>query len=102
MYEANKEWEQVIHFKKLLLEVADDEERFALFESIGDLWKEQVKNNQKAIQAYADALEIRNTDHRMLHKLLMAYQETRQWEKAIEVIQRISDLDERVQAKSKY
>ncbi len=103
LYEQQNEWEQVIHFKKQILEVADsDDERFSLLEQVGDLWKEKVKNQQKAIQAYADASDIKPEDHRILHKLLMAYQETKQWEKAIDAIQRISDLDERTPAKSKY
>ncbi len=44
LYENQNEWEQVIHFKKLILEIAvDDEERFKLLDEIGDLWKEKVK-----------------------------------------------------------
>ncbi|MBW2460786.1 MAG: hypothetical protein JRH11_04010, partial [Deltaproteobacteria bacterium] len=35
-------------------------------------------------------------------KLLIAYQETKQWENGIDVIQRISDLDTRDSVKSKY
>jgi tetratricopeptide (TPR) repeat protein len=103
LYQDQKEWEQVIHFKKQILEVAaNDQERFDLLDEIGDLWKDKVKNTNKAIQAYSDAADIRPEDHKVLHKLLIAYQETKQWNEAIEVIQRISDLDERDAAKSKY
>ena len=103
LYASQNEWEQVIHFKKQILDVAEnDDERFALLEEIGDLWKEKVKNAQKAIQSWGDASMIKPEDHKVLHKLLLAYQETRQWEKAIESIDRIADLDERPAAKSKY
>jgi tetratricopeptide (TPR) repeat protein len=103
LYEAQNEWEQVIHYKKQILEIAnDDEERFKLLDQIGDLWNEKVGNKQKAIQAYSDASDIRPEDHKILHKVLIAYQETKQWENAVEIIQRISDLDERPAAKSKY
>ncbi|MFW6067333.1 MAG: tetratricopeptide repeat protein [Myxococcota bacterium] len=103
LYEKQGEWEQVIHFKKELLDVAEnDDERFQLLEEIGDLWKEKVKNQQKAIEAYSDAADIKPEDHKILHKLLLLYQETRQWEQAIDTIQRISDLDDRQQAKAKY
>jgi golgin subfamily B member 1 len=103
LYEAQGEWEQVIHFKKELLEVADnDDERFDLLQQVGDLWKEKRKNQQKAIESYTDASDIKPEDHKVLHKLLLAYQETRQWEKATETIQRISDLDDRPNAKAKY
>ncbi|MFW6031497.1 MAG: tetratricopeptide repeat protein, partial [Myxococcota bacterium] len=103
LYEKQGEWEQVIHFKKELLAVAEnDDETFQLLQEIGDLWKEKLKNQQKAIESYADAADLKPEDHRVLHKLLLCYQETRQWDQAIETIQRISDLDERPSAKSKY
>ena len=103
LYESQNEWEQVIHFKKQILEVAkDDEERLNFLEQIGDLWKEKVGNQQKAIQSYSEACDIDPESHRLLHKLLQSYQETRQWEKAIEVIQQVSALDDRMPAKSKY
>ncbi|MCS6797689.1 MAG: tetratricopeptide repeat protein [Myxococcota bacterium] len=103
LYEANQEWEQVIHYRKLLLDVAADaDERFALLDGIGDLWKDKVGNAQKAIQSWNEALAVRPTDHKTLHKLLVAYQETRQWEKAIETIERIAELDPRAEAKAKY
>ncbi len=103
LYADQGEWEQVIHFKKQILDVAeDDTERFGLLNEIGDLWKERVGNLSKAIQAYSDSSDIKPEDHKILHKLLGAYQETKQWEQAIEIIQRISDLDERDSVKSKY
>ena len=103
LYETQGEWEQVIHFKKQILETSNSEdERFDLLDVIGDLWKDRVKNQQKAIQAYSDASDLKPDDHRILHKLLISYQETKQWEKAIEMIQRISDLDGRAPAQSKY
>jgi len=103
LYEQQSEWEQVIHFKKQLLEVAEeDKERFDILVSIGDLWREKVNNQQKAIQAYSDASLINPEDHIILHKLLVCYQETKQWEQAIDTIQIVSDLDDRPKAKSKY
>lgn len=102
LYQAASDWEQVIHFKKKVLELTDGEERFAMLEEIGDLWSEKLKNPQKAIESYHDASELKPKDHKILHKLLMLYQSTKHWDQAIEIIQRIADLDERVQAKSKY
>lgn len=103
LYADQHEWEQVIHFKKQILEVADgDDERFSILEAIGDHWKDDLSNLAKAIESYVDASDIKPDDHRVLHKLLAAYQSTGQWELAIGCIERISDLDERVAAKSKY
>ncbi|HJL19199.1 MAG TPA: tetratricopeptide repeat protein [Sandaracinaceae bacterium LLY-WYZ-13_1] len=102
VYEKANDFEQVIHYKKQVLEIADIEERFEMLVEIGDLWNEKVKNAQKAIEAYAEASALEPDNHRLLHKLLMLYQQTKQWDEAIEIIQRISDLDEREAAKAKY
>ena len=102
LYESQHEWEQVIHFKKRVLEVVTDDERFHLLSEVGDLWKEKVGNVHKAIESYVDASALQPDDHKVLHKLLVSYQETRRWEDAIDIIGRISDLDGRDEAKSKY
>ncbi len=103
LYSSQNEWEQVIHFKKTILEVATDEDEcFSLYDEIGDLWSERLANMQRAIQNYADAADLKPKNHVVLHKLLGAYQTTKQWENAVSVIDRIADLDERPAAKAKY
>ena len=98
-----KDFEQVIHFKKRLLEAAEtDDERFALYDQIGGHWQQELENPAMAIDAYAEASILRPNDHVMLHKLLQLYSKTSQWEQAIEIIDRISDLEERGEAKAKY
>ncbi len=103
LYETQNQWEQVIHFKKQILEVANEEdERFELLDQIGELWKGKVGNTQRAVQAWQDASNIKPDDHVMLHKLLGAYQETKQWEPAIEIIEQVAALDGRDKLKAKY
>ena len=103
LYEGQQEWQQVIHFKKQILETMHGEdERFEMLGDIGVLWKDKVGNAQKAIECWSEASDLKPDDHRMLHKLLGAYQETRQWEPAIEIIEQVSALDDRTQVKSKY
>ncbi|MDQ3031105.1 MAG: hypothetical protein M3Y87_01715 [Myxococcota bacterium] len=102
LYQAADDWEQVIHFKKKVLELAEGAERFRMLDEIGDLWNEKLRNPQKALESYSEASALEPKDHKLLHKLLMLYQSTKQWDQAIEIIQRISDLDERALAKSKY
>jgi tetratricopeptide (TPR) repeat protein len=92
LYEAQSDWEQVIHFKKQILEQASGDERFQMLEQIGDLWAEKVKNASKAAEAYYEALELRPKTHKLLHKLLGLHQSTKQWDSAIEIIDRISGL----------
>jgi tetratricopeptide (TPR) repeat protein len=96
------EWEQVIHFKKQILDTATEPEQFTLLDEIGDLWKDKLKNAQKAMQSYADASALQPKNHVVLHKLLAIYQEQKMWDRAVEIIQRVADLDERPLAKAKY
>ncbi len=103
-YAQNNEWEQVIGYKRALLDnhVQDTEERYALIQDIGTLWQEKAKNAQKAIQSFAEALEIHGDDHPLMHKLLGLYQETKQWAKVIEMVQRISEIEKDPAKKSRY
>jgi tetratricopeptide (TPR) repeat protein len=110
LYESQNDWEQVIHFKKQILDQLSGDERFQMLEKIGDLWNEKVKNASKAVEAYYEALEMRPKTHKLLHKLLILHQTTKQWDSAIEIIERIAGLvddqdvsdDSKKSQKSKY
>ncbi|MDH5674143.1 MAG: tetratricopeptide repeat protein [Myxococcales bacterium] len=98
-----KDWEQVVHFKKRLVECSHEEsELFELYEQIGDHWQKELKNPAMAIEAFVEGLALQPQNHVMLHKLLQLYSQTSQWEHSIEIIDRISDLEERPEAKAKY
>ncbi|MCU0661270.1 MAG: tetratricopeptide repeat protein, partial [Myxococcota bacterium] len=89
-----KNFEQVIHFKKVLLDNASDDEKSALLIEIGDIWQEQLKNSQKGISSYVEAMELRPNDRQILHRLLPLYQNTKQWQKVVEIIQKVADIEE--------
>ncbi|MDD5306402.1 MAG: tetratricopeptide repeat protein [Deltaproteobacteria bacterium] len=95
LHEEQKNYEQVIHFKKILIGALEDpDERFHHIIEIGDIWQEKLKNPQKAISAYNEALDQKPDDRTALHKLLPLYQTTKQWQKVVEVIQKVADLEE--------
>ncbi|MBX3245693.1 MAG: tetratricopeptide repeat protein [Myxococcales bacterium] len=103
LYQQSNDWQQVVHFKKIILEsVYDEDERFSMLDDVGTLWEEKLANPQKAIECWVEASTLKPEDHRLLHKLLGAYQKTRDWEKTIETIEMISSLDERKTVRSKY
>lgn len=103
LYASGGEWEQSLGYRQQILDNEFDEERrFAMLVEIGGLWHEKVKNPQRAIQAIAGASELKPGDHVLLHKLLGLYQETRQWSKVIDVVQRVSDLERDPARRSKY
>src|SRR5262249_13537486 len=80
------DWEAVIHAKRAMLARADAEEKFRILQEIGDTYFQKIQNApQKGIAAYLEALEIKPTDHQLLHTILERYTDTEQWKKAIEI-----------------
>jgi tetratricopeptide (TPR) repeat protein len=65
-----------------------------MLDAIGDLWNDKLKNVPKAIESYAAASELQPKNHKILHKLLGLYQGSRQWDSAIEIIERVSALED--------
>lgn len=98
-------WDQVVHFKKRILDITDDADgRFDLYSEVGDLWQDKLGNAAAAIEAFVEASVIKPDDHKMLHKLMALYLKTAQWEAVVDTIDRITELDTRpaVQAKNAY
>lgn len=102
LHTEDGQWEQVIHYKKQVLEEASEEERLTLLQEVADLWKDKLNNSQKAIEMLSEAADLEGENHIVLHKLLGLYQETKQWQQAADVIQRVADLDGNDSHKAKY
>lgn len=103
LYAQAKDWAQVCHYKRIILDaVFDGEQRFKQLIEIGDIWAEQGKNAVKAIEAYEEAIDIKPQDHVLLHKLLPLYSSASQWERMVDVLQRIADLEPSPERRSKY
>ncbi len=96
------DWEAVIHAKRGLLARASDADAVKVLLEIGDIYVEKLKNAQKAIAAYNEALE-RDPEHRqILQKLLDLYTETEKWTHAVEIIQRFIALENDPMRKGAY
>ena len=94
-------WDQVIHYKKELLRQRSGRlSGSTCCSEIADLWRDKLDNRHKAIESLAEALGLEPKNHVLLHKLLQLYQETKQWKEAVEIIDRVSDLDPRSQAQA--
>lgn len=94
LHEEQSNFEQVIHYKKILMETVSDDERFDLLIEIGDIWHTRLNNPQKAISSYNEAAEIKPDSRPTLHKLLPLYQSTKQWPKVVEIIDRVASMEE--------
>jgi tetratricopeptide (TPR) repeat protein len=102
IYSAAGDWEAVIRQKRALLaHTADADEKLAVHEQIIQIYKDKIKNPQKAIAAYLEALEIKPNAHHLLHDVLDLFTETKQWKKAVEILMRLAGL-EKGKLRAKY
>ncbi|MBS1119325.1 MAG: Tetratricopeptide 2 repeat protein [Deltaproteobacteria bacterium] len=67
-----------------------DERRAKLFEEIGDILRERLKDVVNATGAYSEGLVLSPSSRVLLHKLLESYTEQRQWRRAIETLDALS------------
>jgi tetratricopeptide (TPR) repeat protein len=93
LQQSQGDWEAVVHAKRGLMATGSNPERTQLLDEIGGIYRERLQNSQKATAAYIEALEIDAEDHQLLQKLLDLYSETKQWKKAVEVIERFIALE---------
>ena len=97
------DWDSVVQYKKRILDVADEPSvRAALLVEVGDLWQEKLGDPDAAAEAFTESLDLEPENHVVLHKLLVAYQAAERWSEAIDVIERVCELEERDDAKAKY
>ena len=103
VYGKAKDWKQVAAYKRQILDsVVEGDERYAILNEIGDIWAEREKNPHKAIEALEEAQSLKPQDHVLLHKLLQLYQQAGEWQRMIDTLQAIADLEERPEIKARY
>lgn len=102
LYEAKGEWENVVRTLRRRMEIASDDERYALLVETGDLLLGKLGDRAKASKSYVAALEIRGDDRNLLTKLMAVYSENKDWSKLVEVILRIAELVDDSKQLSKY
>ncbi|NVB81638.1 MAG: tetratricopeptide repeat protein [Kofleriaceae bacterium] len=96
---ARGEWRMVADAKRAQVEALSkrdgtDAKRAKLFEEIGDLWSERLKDPTSATGAYLEGLKIVPGSRVLLHKLLEAFTEQHQWRRAIETLDQLSGLED--------
>jgi tetratricopeptide (TPR) repeat protein len=94
--------ESVIDAKKALLATADRDEQAKLLGDIGDIWMEKLGNRDEAVSAWREGLELRADDHKLLHKCLDAYVEEKAWPQALEMLERLIEVEKVLSVRAKY
>lgn len=104
---ARGEWRMVADAKRSQIDALARREgseynRAKLFEEIGDIWRERIKDVTSATHAFLEGLKIAPASRVLLHKLLEAYTEQRQWKKSIETLDQLSALEDSPERRARF
>jgi len=101
------DWKMVVEAKRVQVERAPDVMKAKLLDEIGDIQRGKLKDVGAAIGAYLEAQRVFATTgqpsgHVLLHKLLDAYSEQKQWRRAVEILDALAGLETSPSRRTKY
>ena len=104
---ARGEWRMVADAKRAQIDAlakrdGTDYFRAKLFEEIGDIWRERLRDVTSATGAFLEGLKIAPASRVLLHKLLESFTEQRQWRRAVETLDQLSGLEESSQRRARF
>lgn len=101
------DWKMVVDAKRVQVERAPDPMKAKLLDEIGDIQRGKLKDVGAAIGAYLEAQRVftasgQPSGHVLLHKLLDAYSEQKQWRRAVEILDALAGLESSPARRTKY
>jgi tetratricopeptide (TPR) repeat protein len=104
---ARGEWRMVADAKRAQIDALANREgtdyhRAKLFEEIGDIWRERIKDVSSATGAYLEGIKIAPASRVLLHKVLEAFTEQRQWRKAVETLDQLAALEDAPDRRARF
>lgn len=96
------DWRTVVEAKRTLAEGVTEAVKIKLLDEIGDVWRHRLKDSGNAVGAYLEALTLQPGSHVLLHKLLEAYHEQKEWRRAVETLDQLAQLEASPQRRAKY
>jgi len=93
IYALDKKWDNLVEtYRKHILITHDQNERIDLYTKTGDVLENELRDLDRAIDAYNDALGLEPGHLPALAGLGRLYEETSQWERAVDVMRRLVTL----------
>ena len=89
------DWKMVAEAKRAQVDAiaeleGTDARQAKLYEEIGDIYAERLKDVANAVDAYQEGVKLVPQSRVLLHKLLEAYTEQKSWRKAIDALDHLS------------
>ena len=90
LYAQDRKWESLVEtYRKHILATNDQNERIELYTKTGQTLETELRDLDRAIDAYNDALNFDSDNVTALSGLARLYEETEQWERAVDVMRRL-------------
>ncbi len=96
------DWKMVIEAKRAMIDRAPDTLKVKLLDEIGDLQQGKLKDPGHAVGAYLEALKLQPGSRMLLHKLLDAYSEQKQWRRSVDILGELAAQETSPARRSKY
>jgi len=103
LHESLNEWRKVIKYKQDLADVKDDAlEEYTILVSVGDIYRERLRDRDSAIATYLNALDKKPDSKVIMVKLLEIYIESRNFNSAIDLLHQLTEIEDHPQKLAQY
>ena len=99
---ARADWRTVVDCKRALAETTEGGAKAKVLEEVGDLLHGKLRDTTNAVSAYLEGLQVQPGSHVLLHKLLEAYTESKQWRRAVETLDQLAVGEDDVAFRARY
>jgi tetratricopeptide (TPR) repeat protein len=93
LYRGERKWEQLVEtYRKHILVTNDTNERIDLLSKMGQVYEVELRDLDRAIDAFNDVLAVEPDQTDALAGLARLYEETEQWDRAVDVMRRLNGV----------
>ena len=90
LYQQERKWEFLVDtYRKHIVATGDAKDRIALYTKMGQVYETELRDLERAIDAYNDVLNVEMDHIDALAGLARLYEDTEQWDRAIEMMRRL-------------
>lgn len=90
LYRQERKWESLVDtYRKHLAVTSDTTERIDLFTKTGQVYEQELRDLDRAIDSYNDVLSVEEDHADALAGLGRLYEETENWDRAVEMMRRL-------------
>jgi tetratricopeptide (TPR) repeat protein len=95
LYRAERRWDALAdNYRNHILVSTDPDERIQLYLQMGKVYEEELRDPERAIEAFADVLSAEPTHVEALRGVARLYEQTEQWDRAEDSMRRLIPLTE--------